>query len=107
MQEIIAALGITNAFAENERSENIDEDIEFVTGRAVSSLQDFYSRVQHLIIPGKKKGDNTLDNGLLYLAGGDVETDLGRLKNKTKIYPLDLWFEEDFFKSKKIVHVKR
>lgn len=107
VQEIIAALGITNAFAENERSENIDEDIEFVTGRAVSSLQDFYSRVQHLIIPGKKKGDNTLDNGLLYLAGGDVETDLGRLKNKTKIYPLDLWFEEDFFKSKKIVHVKR
>jgi 16S rRNA (guanine527-N7)-methyltransferase len=107
VEEIITALGITNAFALNDRSENIDEDVEFVTGRAVSNLQDFYSRVQHLILPSKKRGDNTLDNGLLYLAGGDVDTDLGRLKERTNIYPLDIWFEEDFFKSKKIVHVKR
>lgn len=107
VEEIITALGITNAFALNERSENIDEDVDFVTGRAVSNLQDFYSRVQHLILPSKKKSDNTLPNGLLYLAGGDVETDLGRLKEKATIYPIDIWFEEDFFKSKKIVHVKR
>jgi 16S rRNA (guanine527-N7)-methyltransferase len=107
VQEIITALGIDNAFAENNRSENIDEDVDFVTGRAVSNLQDFYSRVEHLILPSKKKSNNTLPNGLLYLAGGDVETDLGRLKDKTNIYPLDIWFGEDFFKSKKIVYVKR
>ena len=107
VEEIIASLGITNAFALNERSENLDEDIDFVMGRAVSNLQDFYSRVQHLILPSKKKSDNTLPNGLLYLAGGDVETNLGKLKDKTTVYPLDIWFEEDFFKSKKIVHVRR
>lgn len=107
VEEIIAALGIDNAFALNSRAENIDEDVEFVTGRAVSNLQDFYSRVQHLIIPNKKKGDNTLPNGLLYLAGGDVETDLGRLKERTNVYPLDIWFEEEFYKPKCIVHVRR
>ncbi len=107
VEEIIAALGIDNAFALNSRAENIDEDVEYVTGRAVSNLQDFYSRVQHLIIPNKKKNDNTLPNGLLYLAGGDVETDLGRLKERTNVYPLDIWFEEEFYKSKKIVFVKR
>jgi len=107
VQEIIIALGIDNAFAENIRSESIDEDVDFVTGRAVSNVQDFYSRVEHLIIPNKKKNDNKLANGLLYLAGGDVETDLGRLKDKTKIYPLSTWFSEDFFAHKKIVHVKR
>ena len=107
VEEIITALGITNAFALNDRAENLDEDIEFVTGRAVSNLQDFYSRVQHLILPSKKKSDNTLPNGLLYLAGGDVETDLGRLKENTTIYPIDIWFSEEFYKSKKIVHVKR
>ena len=107
VQEIITALGIDNAFAENTRSENIDEDVDFVTGRAVSNVQDFYSRVEHLILPSKKKSNNTLANGLLYLAGGDVETDLGRLKDKTNIYPLDIWFSEDFYKSKKIVYVKR
>ncbi len=107
VEEIIAALGIDNAFALNSRAENIDEDVEYVTGRAVSNLQDFYSRVQHLIIPNKKKNDNTLPNGLLYLAGGDVETDLGRLKERTNVYPLDIWFEEEFYKSKKIAFVKR
>jgi 16S rRNA (guanine527-N7)-methyltransferase len=107
VQEIITALEIDNAFAENARSESIDEDVDFVTGRAVSNVQDFYSRVEHLILPSKKKSNNTLPNGLLYLAGGDVETDLGRLKDKTNIYPLDIWFSEDFYKSKKIVHVKR
>jgi len=107
VEEIITALGIDNAFAENARSESIDEDVDFVTGRAVSNVQDFYSRVEHLILPSKKKSNNTLPNGLLYLAGGDVETDLGRLKDKTNIYPLDIWFSEDFYKSKKIVHVKR
>lgn len=107
VQEIINALEIDNAFAENTRSEDIDEDVDFVTGRAVSNVQDFYSRVEHLIIPNKNKSNNTLPNGLLYLAGGDVETGLGRLKDKTKIYPLSTWFSEDFFASKKIVHVRK
>lgn len=107
VQEIIASLEIGNVIAENDRSENIDEDVDFVTGRAVSNVQDFYSRVEHLIIPGKKKSNNTLPNGLLYLAGGDVETDLGRLKDKTNVYPLDVWFNEEFYKSKKIVYVQK
>lgn len=107
VQEIINSLGIDNAFALNDRAENIDEDIDFVTGRAVSNLQDFYSRVKHLILPSSKKSINTLPNGLIYLAGGDVETDLGRLESKATVYPIDIWFSEEFFKSKKIVHVKK
>jgi 16S rRNA (guanine527-N7)-methyltransferase len=107
VEEIIASFGLKNAFALNARSEEIDEDVDFVTGRAVSSVQDFYSRVQHLILPSKKKSDNTLPNGLLYLAGGDVETGLGRPKERTTIYPLDIWFSEEFYKPKCIVHVRR
>ena len=107
VQEIINSLGINNAFAENNRAENIDEDVDFVTGRAVSNLNDFYSRVQHLILPSPKKSANTLPNGLIYLAGGDIETDLGRVKNRATIYPIDIWFSEEFFAAKKIVHVKK
>jgi 16S rRNA (guanine527-N7)-methyltransferase len=107
VDEIIKSLELDNAFAENNRAENIDEDVDFITGRAVSSVQDFYSKVQHLIMPSKKKSDNTLPNGLLYLAGGDVETDLGRLKDKTTVYPLDIWFSEEYYKPKCIVHVRR
>jgi 16S rRNA (guanine527-N7)-methyltransferase len=107
VQEIINSLGLDNVFAQNDRSENIDEDVDFVTGRAVSSLTDFYSRVQHLILPITKKSPNTLSNGLFYLAGGDVETGLGNLKRRTTIFPLSTWFSEDYFKEKKIVFVKR
>jgi len=107
VQEIINSLGLENAFVMNDRAENLDEQVDFVTGRAVSSVTDFYSRVEHLILPITKKSPNTLSNGLLYLAGGDVETGLGKLKRKTTIYPISNWFSEEYFKEKKIVHVRR
>lgn len=107
VEEMINSLCIDNAMALNDRSENIHEHVDFVTGRAVSNLNDFYSRVKHLILPSPKKSINTLPNGLIYLAGGDVEADLGKLESKSTVYPIDIWFGEEFFKSKKIVHVKK
>src|SRR5580698_6465653 len=44
VQEIINSLGLENAFVMNDRAENLDEQVDFVTGRAVSSVTDFYSR---------------------------------------------------------------
>src|ERR1700691_1569193 len=40
VQEIINSLGITNAYAINERAENLDEKVDFVTGRAVGVIHD-------------------------------------------------------------------
>jgi len=55
VEEIVNSLGLENVLAVNDRAENIDEQVDFVTGRAVSNLNDFYSRVQHLILPFAKK----------------------------------------------------
>ena len=107
VDEIIKSLGLENTFVVNERAENLDEKVDFVTGRAVSSLNEFYIHVKHLIIPSGKKSINTIPNGLIYLAGGDVETGLGKLEDKTTIYPIDIWFSEEYFKGKKIVCVRR
>lgn len=129
VQEIINSLGLDNTLAVNDRAENLDEQVDFVTGRAVSSLNDFYPRVQHLISvtsttfsnhsqhhasaaehsrsSHSQKNADTLSNGLIYLAGGDVETNLGKLKSKSTVYPIYKWFEEEYFAEKKIVYVRR
>jgi 16S rRNA (guanine527-N7)-methyltransferase len=107
VDEIIKSLGLENTFVVNERAENLDEKVDFVTGRAVSSLNEFYDHVKHLILPSPKKKINSIPNGLIYLAGGDVESNLGKLESKSTVYPIDIWFSEEYFKGKKIVCVRR
>ena len=48
------------------------------------------------------KQKNTLLNGIIYLKGGDLTEELRGIKN-VDIYDISDFFEEDFFKSKKIV----
>jgi 16S rRNA (guanine527-N7)-methyltransferase len=47
-----------------------------------------------------------LANGVLYLKGGDLTEELSTIKNKYKIYDIDQYFEEEFFETKKVIHVK-
>jgi 16S rRNA (guanine527-N7)-methyltransferase len=102
VEEISNALQLENVVPLNARAENIDMQVDFVTGRGVSGIEEFYRHVHSLIQPGF---DNKLPNGILYLTGGDIE--LGMLKKKTTFYPIQKWFDEEFFTSKKIVYVKR
>ncbi len=106
VQEIVNSLGLNNALALNSRAENLDDRVDFITGRAVSSISEFYFRVERLIIRNKKT-TNTLPNGLLYLAGGDIEEDLKPFKKKATIYPISTWFSEEYFERKKVVHIKK
>jgi 16S rRNA (guanine527-N7)-methyltransferase len=50
-----------------------------------------------------KGGHNSLNNGIIYLKGGDLSEELKDIKNQ--IYNISDYFEEDFFETKKIVYV--
>ena len=52
-----------------------------------------------------KKSNNTLPNGILYLKGGDLKEELKPLKQKHKTTPLNKYFNEEFFETKKVVYV--
>jgi 16S rRNA (guanine527-N7)-methyltransferase len=64
-------------------------------------MPDFVSWVKNRVA---KKSLHTLKNGILYLKGGDLTDEL-KLYKKATLYDLSSYFEEDFFKTKKIVHL--
>ncbi len=52
----------------------------------------------------KKESSHELKNGILYLKGGDLSEELAVYKT-AKTYDLKDYFEEDFFETKKVVHL--
>ena len=94
-------LGLKNVVAEQIRSENVNQQYDFVISRAVTNMTDFIK-----IVDGKvsSKSKNSLDNGILYLKGGDLTNELRQLKN-VKTFNISSYFNDIFFESKKIVYL--
>ena len=94
-------LGLKNVVAEQIRSENVNQQYDFVISRAVTNMTDFIK-----IVDGKvsSKSKNSLDNGILYLKGGDLTNELKQLKN-VKTFNISSYFNDIFFESKKIVYL--
>jgi 16S rRNA (guanine527-N7)-methyltransferase len=51
-----------------------------------------------------KKQKNELRNGILYLKGGDLTEELS-VFTSTTLYNLSDFFDEEFFETKKVVHL--
>ena len=102
VKEVAQAVGITNVDAIQARAEDVKGKFDFVVSRAVTTLPDFIKWVENKI---KKESRNSLQNGILYLKGGDLDAELAALQNKWQVYNLSDYFEEEFFETKKVVHV--
>ncbi len=102
VDEVVQAVSISNVEAIHARAEDVKGKFDFVVSRAVTTLPDFIKWVENKI---KKENRNKINNGILYLKGGDMETELAQLSNKCEVYKLSDYFEEDFFETKKVVHV--
>jgi len=102
VQEIAKALGLKNVKATHARVETINHEFDFIVSRAVTRLKEFYGWVHRKV---KKKSMHDLDNGILYLKGGDLDEELAELKHIYKIYDLKDYFKEEFFETKKVVYV--
>jgi len=99
---IAKELGLLNITAVNARFETFGGSFDFVTGRAVSRIPLFFSMVRNCVKP---KGFNNLPNGILYLTGGEVEPELKEIKSKSTTWPLAGFFTEDYFSTKKLIHL--
>lgn len=103
VNELIKALELKNAKAMLARAESINEEADFVTGRAVSDIGGFYKTVKKLI---STKSKNTLGNGLIYLTGGEINKDVAPFGTRAKVYPISEWFAEEYFETKKVVYIQ-
>ena len=100
--EVAQAIGLTNLTAQHERAENVANDYDFIVSRAVTRLKPFYGWVEKRV---SKKQRNDLQNGILYLKGGDLAEELQEFGGKYSLYNLSDYFTEAFFETKKVVHV--
>jgi len=102
VNEVARAAGINNVEAIQSRAEDIKQKFDFIVSRAVTTLPGFIKWVENNI---KRENKHSLDNGILYLKGGELDTELAPVRNKFTIYNLKDYFEESFFETKKVVHV--
>ena len=75
---------------------------DFIVSRAVTQMKEFYGWIQNKV---KNDSHHSLDNGVLYLKGGDLEVELNELKKPYSLYDLPTYFTEPFFETKKIVYL--
>ena len=101
--DISKRLGLSNVRTERARAEDIEGKFDYVVSRAVTELQIFLPWVWKKV-----------EKGVIYLKGGDlaeemanaaksVKTDLKNI-SKTEIFNI---FNEEWFKEKSIIFVKR
>ncbi|MDA9242231.1 16S rRNA (guanine(527)-N(7))-methyltransferase RsmG [Flavobacteriaceae bacterium] len=101
VQAIANDLGLKNVVAEKIRSENVNQQYDFIVSRAVTNMSNFVK-----IVNGKisSKNKNQLKNGILYLKGGDLSEELKDFKH-VKSFKINSYFNDTFFDTKKIVYL--
>jgi 16S rRNA (guanine527-N7)-methyltransferase len=98
---VVEGLGLTNVKTTHGRVEEVKDTYDFIVSRAVALMETFVRWNKGRI---SKKQNHNLKNGILYLKGGDLTEELEKYTS-AKIYNLPDYFEEDFFETKKIVHL--
>ncbi|CAM1358841.1 Ribosomal RNA small subunit methyltransferase G [Tenacibaculum sediminilitoris] len=101
VNEVAEGLGLQNVKTTHGRVEEVNDTYDFIVSRAVAQMETFHRWVKNKV---HKKQNHALKNGILYLKGGDLSEELANFPKAT-IYNLPDFFEEDFFETKKVVHL--
>jgi len=101
VDEVVAGLGLLNVKTTHGRVEEVKDTYDFIVSRAVAQMETFVTWTKGRIA---KKQNHDLKNGILYLKGGDLTEELQKYTSAT-IYNLPDYFSEEFFETKKVVHL--
>ena len=100
VNEVIKKTQIKNVKTIHQRAENYNDTFDFIICRAVTNMNEFQKWVEYKFY---KKQKNKLQNGILYLKGGDLSEELKGIKHIK--YEISEFFKEDFFKTKKVIYI--
>jgi 16S rRNA (guanine527-N7)-methyltransferase len=101
VNEVVKGLGLENVKTTHGRVEEVKDTYDFIVSRAVAQMETFVGWTKGRIA---KKQNHELKNGILYLKGGDLSEEL-KLYTSATIFDLPDYFDEDFFETKKLVHL--
>jgi 16S rRNA (guanine527-N7)-methyltransferase len=69
VQDLVDRLGLKNVEARQCRAEDVKKQFDFVTGRAVKNLPEYFSWIKKNVRRGER---NSIPNGVLYWKGGEL-----------------------------------
>ncbi len=100
--QIAYAIGLQNTECRHCRVEEEKREFDFVVSRAVMPLPDLVKISRKNIV---REQQNAIPNGFICLKGGELQQELIPYKNKVITYELSDYFQEEFFKTKKIIYL--
>lgn len=100
--DIAERLGLANVEVRHGRAETVKKEFDFITGRAVKNLPEFFSWIRGNLRRGQR---NSIPNGVLYWKGGELEGEFGTLGIRPRRQvELSLELSDSYFKDKYILH---
>lgn len=100
--EVASAIGLTNVTFSHARVEEEKRQFDFVVSRAVMPLADLM-KISRKNIHSRQQ--NSLPNGFICLKGGELGNETNPFKHLTTLWDLKDFFTEEYFLTKKVVHV--
>ncbi len=102
-ENIAQSLGLSNVTFQHGDIGECREKYDFVVSRAVMRLDELVPLVKKNISP---KSFNAYPNGLICLKGGDLASEMAKVKYPIIEEPLDKYFSEPYFETKKLIYVQ-
>ncbi len=104
VEGVAESLGLSNLTPRCARVETLPERYHYVVSRAVTAMPAFVEWVWNRIERGRH---GTLDDGILYLKGGDLAEELALTGMRWQLFDIAEFFDEPFFETKKVVYAAR
>ncbi len=104
VEGVAEGLGLSNLTPRCARVETLPERYHYVVSRAVTAMPAFVEWVWNRIERGRH---GTLDDGILYLKGGDLAEELALTGMRWQLFDIAEFFDEPFFETKKVVYAAR
>lgn len=102
VNEVSQAIGLKNLETTHARAEQINGKFNFIVSRAVTQLKEFHPWIRGKFL---KESGNTIQNGILFLKGGDLQQEISQSGLKATLIPLADFFDEEYFREKYVVYI--
>jgi len=103
VKALIEDLGLKNVKAYHLRANEVLGKFDFIVSRAVTRMNKFLPWVENKV---SHRCINPLPNGILYLKGGNLQSELREINRASEVLPISDWFNEKFFETKAVVYVR-
>lgn len=102
VRDLADRLELKNVEAVQARAETLHRKFDFITGRAVKNLPEFFGWIRSNL---RREGRHSIPNGVLYWKGGEIAGELEALGIRPcKTLYLEAMLNDSYFEQKYILH---